>query len=234
MNLTALSSGELEGELNVLAENQKELQGRLAVIDQRLEDRRRAALRQTQISMELEKRSLELRRWDKLHDLIGSADGKKYRNFAQALTFDLMISQANRQLARLSDRYLLLRDPAQPLELKVADHYQAGEIRSTKNLSGGESFIVSLALALGLAQMASRRVRVDSLFLDEGFGTLDEEALELALDTLAALQEDGKLIGVISHIPAMMNRIGTQIEIRRHSGPHSLIRGPGVEKIGEV
>src|SRR5690606_41713921 len=84
-------------------------------------------------------------------------------------------SDLNRQLQKMTDRYLLVRDAEQPLELNVIDNYQAGEVRSTKNLSGGESFIVSLALALGLSQMSSRNVRVDSLFLDEGFGTLDEE-----------------------------------------------------------
>ena len=100
----------------------------------------------------------------------------------------MMTMQANRRLAKMTDRYLLIRDPEQPLELNVIDNYQAGEIRSTKNLSGGESFIVSLALALGLSHMVSRNVRIDSLFLDEGFGTLDEEALETALETLAGLQ----------------------------------------------
>ena len=104
-------------------------------------------------------------RWDSLHQLIGSADGKKFRNFAQGLTFELMIAHANRRLREMTDRYLLIRDSEQPLELNVIDNYQAGEIRSTKNLSGGESFIVSLALALGLSQMSSRNVRVDSLFL---------------------------------------------------------------------
>src|SRR5690606_26579641 len=138
-----------------------------------------------------------------LHDLIGSADGKKYRNFAQGLTFEHMVSHANRQLRKMTDRYLLIPDEEHPLELNVIDNYQAGEIRSTKNLSGGESFIVSLTLALGLSKMASRKVRVDSLFLDEGFGTLDEETLETALDNLAGLQQDGKLIGIISHVSVL-------------------------------
>jgi len=119
---------------------------------------------------------------------IGSADGKKYRNFAQGLTFELMVSHANRQLEKMTDRYLLIRDEQQPLELNVVDNYQAGEIRSTKNLSGGESFIVRLTLALELSKMANQKVWVDSLFLDEGFGTLDEEALETALETLSGLQ----------------------------------------------
>jgi len=119
---------------------------------------------------------------------IGSADGKKYRNFAQGLTFELMVSHANRQLEKMTDRYLLIRNEKQPLELNVVDSYQAGEIRSTKNLSGGESFIVRLTLALELSKMANQKVWVDSLFLDEGFGTLDEEALETALETLSGLQ----------------------------------------------
>ena len=169
----------------------------------------------------------ECARWDELHQLIGSADGKKFRNFAQGLTFEIMVSHANRQLLKMTDRYVLIRDDSQPLELCVADNYQAGEIRSTKNLSGGEAFIVSLALALGLSHMASRNVRVDSLFLDEGFGTLDEDALETALETLAGLQQDGKLIGVISHVAALKERIGTQIQVIPQTRGRSIIEGPG-------
>lgn len=167
------------------------------------------------------------RQWDNLHELIGSADGKKYRNFAQGLTFDIMISHANRQLANMSDRYLLVRDTGQPLDLNVIDNHQGGQVRSTRNLSGGESFLVSLALALGLSAMSSRNVRVDSLFLDEGFGTLDEDALETALETLAGLHQDGKLIGVISHIPALKERIGVQLQVTPVRGGRSRLSGPG-------
>ncbi|HBB18564.1 MAG TPA: chromosome segregation protein SMC [Syntrophus sp. (in: bacteria)] len=173
----------------------------------------------------------ECERWDLLHELIGSADGKKFRNFAQGLTFEMMTMHANRQLEKMTDRYLLIRDSSEPLELNVIDNYQAGEIRSTKNLSGGESFIVSLALALGLSHMASRNVRIDSLFLDEGFGTLDEDALETALETLAGLQQDGKLIGVISHVAALKERIGTQIQVIPETGGHSSITGPGCRRM---
>ena len=147
------------------------------------------------------------------------------------MTFELMVSHANRQLEKMIDRYLLIRDEQQPLELNVVDNYQAGEIRSTKNLSGGESFIVSLTLALGLSKMASRKVRVDSLFLDEGFGTLDEEALETALETLSGLQQDGKLIGIISHVSALKERISTQINITPVSGGRSSLSGPGCTKV---
>src|SRR5690554_8020752 len=143
----------------------------------------------------------------------------------------MMVGHANRQLQKMTDRYLLVRDAEQPLELNVIDNYQAGEQRSTRNLSGGESFIVSLALALGLSQMSSNNVRVDSLFLDEGFGTLDEEALDTALDTLSGLQQDGKLIGIISHVHALKERISTQIVVQPRSGGRSRISGPGCMRL---
>ncbi len=167
------------------------------------------------------------RDWERLHGLIGSADGKKFRNFAQGVTFDLLIGHANHQLSRLSDRYLLVHDPDAPLELAVIDNDQAGDIRSTKNLSGGESFLVSLSLALGLSRMSSRKVRVDSLFLDEGFGTLDDDTLESALETLAGLRQEGKLIGLISHVPAIRERIPAKIQVVPVAGGRSRLVGPG-------
>lgn len=166
--------------------------------------------------------------WGNLAELIGSADGKKFRNFAQGITFATMVAHANQALMKMTDRYLLLRSEDDALELVVRDNYQAGVIRSTKNLSGGESFIVSLALALGLAKLASRNVRVESLFLDEGFGTLDEEALDHALRTLAGLHRQGKLIGVISHVPGLKDRIATQIVVTPQSQGRSVLSGPGV------
>jgi exonuclease SbcC len=190
--------------------------------------RNRERIKEKQAAINAQK--AECRRWEKLHGLIGSSDGKKYRTFAQGLTFELMVSHANRQLEKMTDRYLLIRDEGQPLELNVIDNYQAGEIRSTRNLSGGESFIVSLTLALGLSKMASRKVRVDSLFLDEGFGTLDEEALDTALEALSGLQQDGKLIGVISHVPELKERISAQIQVLPQTGGRSVIQGPGVQQ----
>ncbi|HKM05461.1 MAG TPA: AAA family ATPase, partial [Sphaerochaeta sp.] len=151
---------DLKKSRDTVAEHKAKLAGN-ADAKQRIESKQEA----------IESQRKECLKWERLHFLIGSADGKKFRNFAQGLTFELMVSHANRQLAKMSDRYLLIRSEEQPLELNVIDNYQAGEIRSTKNLSGGESFIVSLTLALGLSKMASKKVRVDSLFLDEGFGT---------------------------------------------------------------
>ncbi|MFZ3253722.1 MAG: AAA family ATPase [Syntrophales bacterium] len=211
--------------------NLRQLQEGIGARKNRLRENEDLQARQQERLQKVAAQSNECLRWDELHQIIGSADGKKFRNFAQGLTFELLTTQANRQLRKLTDRYLLVRDVLQPLELSVIDNYQAGEIRSTKNLSGGESFIVSLSLALGLSQMASRNVRVDSLFLDEGFGTLDEDALETALETLAGLRQDGKLIGVISHVAALKERIGTQIQVIPETGGRSSINGPGCRRI---
>jgi exonuclease SbcC len=175
----------------------------------------------------LRRQQKDFDKWDELHSLIGSADGKKFRNFAQGLTFDLVLANANRHLQKMSDRYLLVRDNSSPLDLNVIDNYQSSEVRSAKNLSGGESFIVSLALALGLSQMASHNVRVDSLFLDEGFGSLDEDALELAIEALASLQQQGKMIGLISHIESVKERISTQISVVPQANGRSCLVGPG-------
>jgi exonuclease SbcC len=209
----------------------KQLQERIGAIKSALAENEKLKEKQGQSILTIQAQQKECERWDDLHALIGSSDGKKFRNFAQGLTFELMTRHANQQLMKMTDRYLLMRDVSQPLELNVIDNYQAGEIRSTKNLSGGESFIVSLALALGLSQMASRTVRVDSLFLDEGFGTLDEDTLETALATLAGLRQDGKLIGVISHVPALKERIGTQIQVIPETGGQSILIGPGCLRI---
>ncbi len=222
---------ELESRFAALAVQERELHEQLATRRHRLQEQAAAAERYATQQAAIAQQRVELQRWEALHQLIGSADGKKYRNFVQGLTFELMVQHANRQLQQMSDRYLLSHDPQKPLELQVIDGYQAGVVRSTKNLSGGESFIVSLALALGLARMASRRVQVDSLFLDEGFGTLDAEALDVALETLATLQQDGKLIGVISHVPALQERLATHIRVIPQSGGHSRLSGPGVTAV---
>ncbi|WP_352337779.1 AAA family ATPase [Psychrobacter sp. 16-MNA-CIBAN-0192] len=217
-----------------LAETQASMDQRLSEIGavvQRLTDNESAKSQQAERLTQLDAQKQNFIVWDQLYQLIGSKDGKKYRTFAQGLTFEVMIGNANKQLEKMSNRYLLIRDDSDALELNVVDNHQGGEIRSTKNLSGGESFIISLALALGLSQMASQNIRVDSLFLDEGFGTLDEESLDIALDTLSSLQQEGKLIGVISHIPALKERILTQIQVTKLSGGFSEISGQGCARI---
>ncbi|WP_201584440.1 AAA family ATPase [Psychrobacter jeotgali] len=214
-----------------VADKSKRLIESIGAISQQLkdnEDKKQNQLAQLD-AINAQKDKLQV--WQQLNDLIGSSSGKKYRTFAQGLTFDIMVSHANTQLHKMSDRYLLIRDDNNALELNVIDNYQGGDTRSTKNLSGGEGFIISLALALGLSQMASNNIRVDSLFLDEGFGTLDEESLDIALDTLTSLQQEGKLIGVISHVQALKERILTQIQVKKLSGGYSEITGQGCYRI---
>ena len=229
-SITEESPETLRRRLDEHEESLKELREIIAELRHGLRRNADAGERLREKRSAVEGQKNEYRKWDQLHGLIGSADGGKYRGFAQGITFETMVGRANLQLRRMTDRYLLVRDETEPLMLNVIDNYQAGEIRSTRNLSGGESFIVSLALALGLSRMSSRNVRIDSLFLDEGFGTLDEDALDTALDTLGGLRQEGKLIGVISHVAALKQRIGTQIEVTPLSGGRSRISGPGCRR----
>lgn len=156
------------------------------------------------------------RRWGRLNELIGSSDGKKFRNYAQQFTLDVLLGYANAHLAHLAKRYQLERVASiggPSLGLMVRDQDMGGEVRGVNSLSGGESFLVSLALALGLASLSSNRVRVESLFIDEGFGSLDSETLRVAMDALDGLQSMGRKVGVISHVQEMTERIATRITV---------------------
>jgi exonuclease SbcC len=155
----------------------------------------------------------QARVWQTLGALIGSRNGQKLRKFAQSLTLDVLLSHANDQLGELTARYELQRVPKADLALQVIDHDLGDEVRSTSSLSGGESFLVSLALALGLATLSSQRTKVESLFVDEGFGSLDAQNLETVLETLDALHATGRQIGLISHVPAVAERVGAQVEV---------------------
>jgi exonuclease SbcC len=165
-------------------------------------------------------------RWAKLAELIGSADGKKFRNYAQQFTLDVLLGYANTHLAQLARRYRLERvisNAGPSLALIVRDQDMGGEVRSVNSLSGGESFLVSLALALGLASLSSNRVKVESLFIDEGFGSLDSDTLGVAMDALDALQSLGRKVGVISHVQEMTERIATKVLVRPAGGGSSAI-----------
>ncbi|NJN24761.1 MAG: hypothetical protein HC819_01590 [Cyclobacteriaceae bacterium] len=156
--------------------------------------------------------------WAKLNDIIGSADGKKFRQIAQEYTLDVLLSYANAHLSVLSKRYVLQRI-SQTLGLQVIDQDMGDEVRTVFSLSGGESFLVSLALALGLASLSSSRMKVESLFIDEGFGSLDPATLNIAMDALERLHNQGRKVGVISHVQEMTERIPVQIKVsKQHSG----------------
>jgi DNA repair protein SbcC/Rad50 len=170
----------------------------------------------------LEKSNLK---WELLDRYIGDAEGKKFSTFAQGLTLSRLIALSNKRLVELSDRYLLDKpSEKEDDELMVIDQYMGNERRSVKTLSGGETFLISLSLALALSDLASRNVRLESLFIDEGFGTLDPETLDIALCTLEKLQQEGqKNIGIISHVESIKERITTQIRMQKDSRGFSKI-----------
>jgi len=154
------------------------------------------------------------RTWQDLSGLLGSADGKKFRVFAQSLTLGELVTTANAHLAGLRPRYRLERVPGTDLDLQVVDRDLGDEVRAVASLSGGETFLVSLALALGLSSLSAHDVRLDSLFVDEGFGTLDPDTLESALAVLDELQAEGRQVGLISHVPGLAERLGARVEVR--------------------
>ncbi|SCK25533.1 AAA family ATPase [Vogesella sp. LIG4] len=216
--LTALPLAELEAQLAALDGQRQALSAELGALQARLVDDAARRERQQGLLLQIERQAADCDIWQRLNSLIGSKEGDKYRKFAQGLTLDHLVHLANRHLARLHGRYLLQRKAGGELELEIVDSWQGDVARDTRTLSGGESFLVSLALALALSDLASHKTSIDSLFLDEGFGTLDADTLEVALDALDAINAGGKSIGVISHVAGMQERIAVQIAIRKGSG----------------
>ncbi|WP_027386055.1 AAA family ATPase [Chryseobacterium gregarium] len=164
--------------------------------------------------------------WSKLNEIIGSADGKKFRQIAQEYTLDVLLGYANVHLKELTGRYRIERIPAS-LGLQVVDQDMGDEVRTVYSLSGGESFLVSLALALGLASLSSSRMKVESLFIDEGFGSLDPTTLNIAMDALERLYNQGRKVGVISHVQEMTERIPVQIKVSKQQSGKSVVEVTG-------
>lgn len=212
------SPAALAEQLAELETRQSEAQQQLGQRQERLaaDAERRQAHRQWLVELAQARERYD--EWAQLNSLIGSKEGDKFRRFAQGLTLEHLITLANAQLARLHGRYQLERKPGESLEMRVVDTWQADAQRDTKTLSGGESFLVSLALALALSALVSHKTSIDSLFLDEGFGTLDTETLEVALDALDNLNASGKTIGIISHVAALKERIPVQIQVKKLPG----------------
>ena len=223
----------------------------LAQAEQALQDLQ-AALARTRATLEQEARNREARQevlarvetqrgvhqlWEGLRSVIGSGDGKKFRVFAQSLTLEALLAEANEHLRELARRYRLERVPPPKegrasddhLEIQVVDLDMGDAVRSVQSLSGGESFLVSLALALGLSALAAERTRIESLFIDEGFGTLDADTLETALACLESLQAGGRQVGLISHVPGMAERLGAQVRVEGQGRGRSrvVVQAPG-------
>lgn len=215
----ALHNGNLDAEQldsTLVALNQQLADGEKHLAELRArqsEDQRRQDANHS-LALTTAKAYEEWQRWARLEALIGSANGDKFRKIAQAYNLDLLVHHANVQLRQLVRRYRLKRGGSM-LGLLVLDTEMGDELRSVHSLSGGETFLVSLALALGLASMASSTLRIESLFIDEGFGSLDPESLQLAMDALDGLQAQGRKVAVISHVQEMHERIPVQIQVKR-------------------
>ena len=194
----------------------------LSIIEARLLQQAKNKAAVELIAKELSEKQSVADRWAKLNKLIGSADGAKFKVIAQSYTLNLLLLHANKHLSYLSKRYKLQQVPG-TLALQVVDCDMCDEIRTVYSLSGGESFLISLALALGLSSLSSNNLKVESLFIDEGFGSLDAESLRTAMEALEQLQMQGRKIGVISHVQEMSERISVQVQVHKKVNGKSVL-----------
>jgi len=208
----------VEENIQYLSQKQKQVQLNIGQLQQAINADKQNKSKQQGLLSKIADEQTALDDLAYLTRLIGSADGAKFRRFAQGLTLNHLVYLANEQLNKLDGRYQLQCQENETLSLSVLDTWQGDSIRDTKTLSGGESFLVSLALALALSDLVSSKTSIDSLFLDEGFGTLDNDTLEIALDALDNLNATGKMIGIISHVEALKERIAVQIKVEKQSG----------------
>ena len=227
--LTDKSLEVLEAEKREVSAEKEKLLEQKGELQKELKTDEEARIKRAGIEDELKKLKHQVAVWDRLNTLVGSSSGDKYRRYVQSLVLLTLLKNANVELTKLHSRYRLVKGGGD-MEIKVIDSDLADQERPTDNLSGGETFIVSLALALGLAQMASNNVRIDSLFLDEGFGTLDDDSLEKALNALSSLNAQGKTVGLISHVDQIKERIPSKIVVKRSAQPGvSRLEGAGVK-----
>lgn len=227
---TPEDAARITSELDELAKTLDELKQETGAINEKLRRNGEQSAHFSDLKVQLQDKQKEKTRWETISELIGSSSGDKFSRFAQSLTLQRLVALANRHIVRLNDRYRIRKQPTDEarsgadLELEIVDRHQADTIRPMQSLSGGESFLVSLGLALGLAELAGRSNRIDSLFIDEGFGSLDATTLDSALNVLETLQAQGKTIGVISHVETLKERIATQIQVLKLSGGISATR----------
>lgn len=178
-----------------------------------LELHQRSIEKQKQFAEQIQQVQQQEHRWNKISSLIGDSKGKEFRDLAQQYNLDVLLEYANQQLAMLSQRYTLKRLD-NSLSLAIIDHDMDGEMRSVASLSGGESFLTALAISLAIANMASGSMKIESLFIDEGFGTLDASSLHMVMNALDQLQSQGRKVILISHIQEMHERIPVQIQVQ--------------------
>ncbi len=219
----------LENLLQKLSTQLKNIQQKIGGLEEEINSNKRQQATYEQLQTQLKQAEADLSHWEDLNELIGSAEGDKFQRLVQELNLRELIAEANKHLSKLASRYQLWYQKFDTnkklnLELIVIDNHMGGEKRSVKTLSGGESFLVSLALALGLSSLASYKISLKNLFIDEGFGSLDNQSLNMVLSTLEKLQTDtNRQIGIISHLEALKERIPVKINLVKLSGGLSKI-----------
>lgn len=201
----------------------QELMGLITRKESTLEQYRATIASYKELAIQIESAGQYAARWDELNRFFGSKDGYKFNNIAQGYTLDYLLLHANQYLNLLAPRYQLIRTPDKLL-LEVMDRDMLGERRTINSLSGGETFLVSLALSLALSSISSMSISIDSLFIDEGFGALDEDTLNTAMGAFEVLQASGRKVGIISHVKEVMQRVAVRIEVDKQGNGESLLR----------
>ncbi|NEU13612.1 AAA family ATPase [Methylobacterium sp. BTF04] len=219
-----IDRAEVEATASILSDQISGWQQRLGGIASEIARDDAARLQAAGLCDEIAAAQADFATWDAVNDAVGSANGSKFRSFAQGVTLEHLVHLANEQLEALSPRYRLARSQTADLALHVLDRDMGDELRATRSLSGGERFLVSLALALALSGLEGRDSFVDTLFIDEGFGSLDAETLDLAVDALETLQGRGRKVGVITHVAAMIERIAVQVRVEKRGNGRSVVR----------
>jgi exonuclease SbcC len=223
LNDTSVTLEELSALLPIVTQELTELRKHIWDQEKRVEIDSQNRVKQKSSKEVLDALNKDLSLWSKMNMLIGDAQGKRFSNFVQDLTLRQLLKYGNQRLIGFSDRYLL--DVTNDSDgLKVIDTYMGNTKRSVSSLSGGETFKLSLALAFGLSDLAARNVEIESLFIDEGFGSLDPESLDQAISILENMQnESNKSIGIISHVGELKDRIGSKIKLVRTGAGYSSI-----------
>ena len=221
------SKDELQAAADTLSSRREALQQQIIEIKSRLQTNEQNQKRAEKVMHEYAALQEDFAVWEQMKKWVGRDDGADLSVFVQSLAFRSLLALANKNLYGITGRYRLRQTAAGSLDFAIEDvHFS--EPRSVANLSGGEQFLVSLSLALGISEFASRNVRVDSLFLDEGFGTLSGDLLTEAINALKNLQKDGKMLGIITHVQDVINEIDQRIAVRQTSGGHSVLSGSGI------
>lgn len=214
---------DLETLFQSLTQRQKEAENHLFQLRKTLENDNEARTKREKLGQALKELADRAEVWSQINAVIGSESGAKFRRFAQSLTLDMLTANANHHLKELAPRYRLQRIPNYDMDLQIVDRDLGDQVRSVTGLSGGETFLVSLALALGLASLRNTGSSIESLFIDEGFGALDPESLDIALQALDNLQAGGRQVTVISHVPSLIERVATKIKVIPINGSASKI-----------